>query len=117
MITLTAAAGAKMAEKVKAFNRGFDSEENNPCFIKYVRIGVRGGGCSGLQYTLNLESDLRPDDTVEKHLIVSTVVDPLSAMYIDGLTIDYSEKDLSGGFVFSNTNASSKCGCGRSFST
>jgi iron-sulfur cluster assembly protein len=116
MITLTEKAACKMAEKVKSFNRGFDDVENNPCFIKYVRIGVRGGGCSGLEYTLNLESDTRPGDEVESHLIVKTVVDAVSAMYLDGVVIDYSETDLTGGFIFSNPNSARQCGCGKSFS-
>ena len=116
MITLTAAAGLKMAEKVKAFNRGYDSAENNSCFVQYVRIGVRGGGCSGFEYTLNLESEKRPDDVVEKHVIVTTVVDPISAMYLEGTVIDYKEGMMGGGFDFQNPNATRHCGCDKSFS-
>jgi iron-sulfur cluster assembly accessory protein len=115
VITLTAKAAEQFAARIKAFNRGFDDSELNPCLIRYVRIGVRGGGCSGLQYSLNLESDKREGDTEESHLICKTVVDPISAMYLDGVTVDFDANDLSGGFIFSNPNSSAQCGCGKSF--
>ena len=115
MITLTAKAAEQFASRVKMFNRGFDDSELNSCLIKYVRISVKGGGCSGFQYVLNLESDKREGDVEEGHLICKTVVDPISAMYLDGVTVDFSETDLSGGFIFINPNASAQCGCGKSF--
>lgn len=81
-----------------------------------VRIGVKGGGCSGLSYTLGLESTSRSGDITWEAEGVRIVVDPKSARFLSGLKLDYSVKNLlEGGWVFNNPNASRSCGCGTSF--
>ena len=81
-----------------------------------VRIGVKGGGCSGLSYMLALESEVRPTDNVIDAGGINVVVDHKSAKFLEGTTLDYSVKNLlEGGWVFNNPNASRTCGCGTSF--
>ena len=94
----------------------FMEKEGKPDLI--VRVGVRGGGCSGLSYVLQFESA----DTVGlmDHVIekggIRVVVDKKSMLYLAGTTLDY-EDGLSGkGFTFKNPNARQSCGCGESFS-
>ncbi len=81
-----------------------------------LRIGVRGGGCSGLSYFLNLEPDAGETDIVYEVEDIRVIVDPKSARFLQGTTLDYSVKNLlEGGWVFNNPNASRSCGCGTSF--
>ena len=86
-----------------------------------VRIGVKGGGCSGLSYTLALESASSPRigggaDVTWEAEGVRIVVDPKSARFLTGMQLDYSIKNLlEGGWVFDNPNAARSCGCGTSF--
>src|SRR5271157_1287416 len=91
-----------------------------------VRISVRGGGCSGFQYSMELANEKQPNDKVfvypppgalttpEVRLVV--FVDPISMMYLDGVTVDYLETLTESGFKFDNPNVRSTCGCGQSFS-
>ena len=81
-----------------------------------VRIGVKGGGCSGLSYVLMLEPEPRPNDLILEQDGIRIFVDPKSARFLEGTTLDYSVKNLlEGGWVFQNPNASRTCGCGTSF--
>lgn len=81
-----------------------------------LRLGVKGGGCSGLSYTLGLEPEPRDSDVVWDAEGVRVFVDPKSARFLAGTTLDFSVKNLlEGGWVFSNPNASRSCGCGTSF--
>jgi len=80
------------------------------------RIAVKGGGCSGLSYILSLENTSRPDDISWEVDGIPIQVDPKSARFIAGTTIDFSVKNLlEGGWVFTNPNAQRSCGCGTSF--
>jgi iron-sulfur cluster assembly protein len=81
-----------------------------------LRIAVNGGGCSGYQYSVKLESSIAEDD--QCHLVdgVKIIVDPASAPLLDGLTVDYFDSLTSSGFKFDNPNAKASCGCGTSFS-
>jgi len=81
-----------------------------------LRVGVKGGGCSGLSYVMNLEPAPRESDvTFEAHGI-RVFVDPKSARFLSGTTLDYSIKNLlEGGWVWTNPNADRTCGCGTSF--
>ena len=82
----------------------------------YLRVFVKGGGCSGFQYGFEFESNRDPDDLVIEKGAINLLVDPLSLQYLAGAQIDYLE-DLQGTrFVVSNPNASTTCGCGSSFS-
>lgn len=81
-----------------------------------LRLGVQGGGCSGLSYLFRLEEKQRPKDNVFEFEGVKVFVDPKSFLYLDGMTLDYKESLIHSGFVFENPNAKKSCGCGTSFS-
>lgn len=80
-----------------------------------LRIGVRGGGCSGFQYALEFTSDTKDSDVVEVVDGLTVAVDQMSAMYLEGVTIDYLETLEASGFKFENPNVKKTCGCGSSF--
>lgn len=81
-----------------------------------LRVGVKGGGCSGFSYLLDLtEAQKETDEVFDQHGI-KLVCDPKSYLYLNGTTIDFKDEIMGRGFVFQNPNASSSCGCGSSFS-
>jgi iron-sulfur cluster assembly protein len=82
-----------------------------------LRVGVRGGGCSGFSYLLDLteEQASEQDEAMESHG-VPILVDMKSLLYLDGTEIDFRDEVMGRGFVFKNPNATSSCGCGSSFS-
>ncbi len=81
-----------------------------------IRIGVAGGGCSGFQYTMDFENAAKDGDVVVDHGGLKLFVDPMSAMYLQGVTVDYVQGLQGAGFKFHNPNAKNTCGCGSSFS-
>jgi len=81
-----------------------------------LRLGVLGGGCSGLSYQFRFDTKQRPTDKVFEFDGVKIVVDPKSLLYLHGMTLDYKESLMQSGFVFENPNAQKNCGCGTSFS-
>jgi len=92
-----------------------EQQELNPAATR-LRVGVKGGGCSGFSYLLDLtEQDRDTDEKFEKHGI-TVVCDPKSYLYLNGTKIDFKDEVMGRGFVFSNPNATSSCGCGSSFS-
>ncbi len=81
-----------------------------------LRVGVKGGGCSGFSYVLDLtETQKETDECFEQHG-VKIICDPKSLLYLNGTTIDFKDEIMGRGFVFQNPNATSSCGCGSSFS-
>ena len=80
-----------------------------------LRIGVKGGGCSGYEYVMRGETAARETDLQAEFDGVAIVCDPKSAVILQGTTVDYTG-NLMGGFVFDNPNAARSCGCGTSFS-
>ena len=81
-----------------------------------LRIGVKGGGCSGLSYVMNIEETPTPKDRVFEIEGLSVFIDSKSLQFIDGLELDYTTKNLlEGGWKFTNPNAQRSCGCGTSF--
>jgi iron-sulfur cluster assembly protein len=82
----------------------------------YLRVGVKGGGCSGFTYTLDLveEQPGENDETME-HQGIRILADAKSLLYLAGTEIDYKDEMMGSGFVFKNPNATSSCGCGSSF--
>ena len=81
-----------------------------------LRLGVLGGGCSGLSYQFKFDAKPRPKDHVFDFEGVNIFVDPKSILYLHGMTLDYQESLMQSGFVFENPNAKKNCGCGTSFS-
>jgi iron-sulfur cluster assembly protein len=81
----------------------------------FIRVGVEGGGCSGLQYKMTFDTELRPEDKVFEDKGIKIVVDNKSLLYLVGTELDYSGGLNGKGFTFSNPNASRTCGCGESF--
>jgi iron-sulfur cluster assembly protein len=81
-----------------------------------LRIGIKGGGCSGFSYTLDVAKAPAEDDEVFESNGVKIVCDPKSYLYLNGTEIDWNDELLKGGFVFNNPNAARSCGCGASFS-
>ncbi len=80
-----------------------------------LRLGLLGGGCSGLTYKFKLEAEPRSNDHVFECDGVKLFVDPKSYTYLKGLTLDYHESLMESGFVFENPNAQKSCSCGKSF--
>lgn len=82
-----------------------------------LRLGVLGGGCSGLSYQFKFAPEPRPRDHVFEFEDVKVFVDPKSMLFLDGMTLDWEDSLIQSGFVFHNPHASKSCGCGTSFST
>ena len=81
-----------------------------------LRVAVIGGGCSGLQYKLDLQDEPAHRDILVESGGVRVVVDPKTALYVTGSRLDYADKLEDGGFKVNNPNAASTCSCGESFS-
>lgn len=81
----------------------------------YLRVRVTGGGCSGLAYNLKFVDKTRQGDLFLPQDGVPLLVDSKSALYLKGMTLDYSDKLVAGGFKFNNPNAKASCSCGESF--
>ena len=80
-----------------------------------LRVGVQGGGCSGLSYAMRLDTQSRDRDKVFEEFGARIFVDPKSLLYLNGTTLEYEETLMRQGFVFQNPNAARNCGCGSSF--
>lgn len=81
-----------------------------------LRLGVRGGGCSGFSYVIEFADETTPRDQVFEFDGLKVVVDPKSLVFLNGSTLDYETRLMSHGFKFINPNESAGCGCGESFS-
>ncbi len=92
-------------------------QQNLPEDQTRLRVGVKGGGCSGFSYMLDLteETPAETDEELESHG-VKILVDQKSYLYLQGVEIDFKDEVMGRGFVFKNPNATSTCGCGSSFS-
>ena len=106
MITLTETAASQVKKLIEK-----EQKENLA-----LRIGVKGGGCSGLSYVLSID-EATPKQFDEKFEQdgLKILVDAKSHLYLDGTTIDYKESVMGGGFEFNNPMAKKSCGCGSSF--
>ena len=108
MITLTPTAAGQVKKLIE--------HESKPNLG--LRIGIKGGGCSGMSYVLSID-EVAPKqfDTVFEQDGVKILIDAKSHLYLDGTTIDYKESVMGGGFEFNNPMAKKSCGCGSSFTT
>ena len=82
----------------------------------FIRVGVKGGGCSGLMYNLEFDSEMNEEDKLIEDNNIRVVVDKKSVLYLAGTELDYTGGLNGKGFTFINPNASRTCGCGESFS-
>ncbi len=106
MITLTDNASTKVAELIAA--EGDDDLA--------LRVAVRPGGCSGFSYEMFFDTEVADDDVTAEFAGVGVVVDPSSAPYLQGATLDYKDGLQEAGFSIDNPNATNTCGCGNSSS-
>ena len=81
-----------------------------------LRLGVLGGGCSGLSYQFKFAPQPRPTDKVFEFEDVKVFIDPKSFVFLDGMTLDWKDSLIHSGFEFDNPHAKKSCGCGTSFS-
>jgi iron-sulfur cluster assembly accessory protein len=106
-----------LTEKAAAAIKNIIATENLPQDQTRLRVAVKGGGCSGFGYVLDLTEDPagEADEEMEQHG-VKILCDMKSLIYLDGTEIDYKEDVMAKGFTFKNPNATTTCGCGSSFS-
>jgi len=107
MITVSIAAKEHAVQLIKSENRPLDT---------FIRVGVDGGGCSGLTYNLIFDNQMKEGDQTFEDKGIKIVVDRKSFLYLVGTELDYTGGLNGKGFVFKNPNASRTCGCGESFS-
>lgn len=82
--------------------------------IEGVRIGVKNGGCAGMEYTMEYAAEAGPHDEVVEDKGVKLLIDPAAVMFLLGTEMDYQVGQMRSGFVFNNPNQTSACGCGES---
>lgn len=107
VIFLTEAASLQVKEMMK------HNEEEGA----YLRVGVKGGGCSGLSYGMGFDHEAKEDDQLFEQFGIKILVDKESAPILQGTKIDYKQSMMGGGFTIDNPNAIASCGCGSSFRT
>jgi iron-sulfur cluster assembly protein len=105
MITVT----EKAAQRIKSL---IEEAEDSKF---YLRVSVKGGGCSGLSYDLSFDDEMNEKDTLYEDKAVKILVDNKSMLYLFGTELDFSDGLNGKGFQFVNPNASRTCGCGESF--
>jgi iron-sulfur cluster assembly protein len=106
----------QVTERALAKIRSAMAKENVSPEQGGLRLGVQGGGCSGLSYNIRFDSQPRERDRVYEFDGVRVFVDPKSFIYLHGMVLDYEESLMKQGFNFINPNSSKSCGCGSSFS-
>ena len=104
-----------LTEKAAKKIRELMAREGVPAESGGLRVGVQGGGCSGLTYAMRLETQARDRDKVFEAHGARLFVDPKSYLYLSNTTLDYREDLMRQGFVFENPQAARSCGCGSSF--
>lgn len=103
-----------VSDKAKTYIDCLMAEQHEPAG-SFVRVGVKGGGCSGLEYQLKFDNAEQPGDQVFEDKGVKVVVDMKSLLYLYGTELDYSGGLNGKGLVFNNPNATRTCSCGESF--
>jgi len=103
-MTLTEAAASRL--------RALAERADNP--VLGLRVGVKKGGCAGMEYTMEYATEAKPGDEVVEDKGARIFIDPAAIMFLLGTEMDYRTSILSSGFVFNNPNQTSACGCGES---
>jgi len=111
-----AASGIQVTDKAVARIGAVLQKEGISAAEGGLRLGVQGGGCSGLSYSIRFDTQPRERDRIFNFGDVRIFVDPKSFIYLHGMVLDYEETLMHQGFVFQNPNAKKSCGCGTSFS-
>ncbi|MBY6036704.1 iron-sulfur cluster assembly accessory protein [Fictibacillus nanhaiensis] len=107
IVEITEAAASRIKEMLA------DEEDQN----QFLRVAVKGGGCTGLTYGMGFDSDIIESDHDETIEGIRVVVDEESAKVLSGTVIDFKQNMMGGGFTITNPNAIASCGCGTSFKT
>lgn len=107
MITVTSNAVSKFKEVM--------AKKNLPA-EQLLRLSVKGGGCSGFSYGMDFTDKTESHDKIWEVEGLKIAVDPKSYLYLNGMTLDYIDEIMNGGFKFNNPNATGSCGCGKSVS-
>jgi iron-sulfur cluster assembly protein len=106
MITITTRAASEVKRIV--------AEQKLPA-VTALRVGVKGGGCSGFSYSLGFDDQVAETDQIYEAEGIKIVCDPKSFLYLNGTQLDFEESLMGRGFKFGNPNAAKTCGCGESF--
>lgn len=106
----------KVSDQAKAKAIQLMTEDGFKPFEDYIRVGVKSGGCSGLEYVLKFDNEKTDSDQIFEDNDIKIIVDKKSILYLAGTVLEYSGGLNGKGFVFNNPNASRTCGCGESFS-
>ncbi len=104
VLTLTEAAAERLREIL----------DNTDKPVAAVRLGIKKGGCAGMEYTMEYAESIAPGEDVVEEKGVRLIVDPKAVLFLLGTEMDYSVGRMSSGFVFNNPNQTSACGCGES---
>ncbi len=104
VMSLTDAAAKRLSEIIEASDKA----------VAGVRVGLKKGGCAGMEYTMDYATEIGPMDEVVEEKGVKLLIEPQAVLFLLGTEMDYQESKLSSGFVFNNPNQTSACGCGES---
>ena len=115
--TTPASSGIQVTERAVSKIRAAMAMEGISPAEGGLRLGVMGGGCSGLSYSIKFDTHPRERDRIYEFEGVRVFVDPKSFIYLHGMTLDYEETLMRQGFNFINPNSTRSCGCGSSFSS
>ena len=106
----------KVSDQAKEKAIQLMTEDGFKPFEDYIRVGVKSGGCSGLEYVLKFDNEKTDADQIFEDNGIKIIVDKKSILYLAGTTLEYSGGLNGKGFIFNNPNANRTCGCGESFS-
>lgn len=106
----------ELTEKAAEEIRSIIGRQNRDVDKVYLRVAVKGGGCSGFQYAMDLTDTKGEFDEQTVSCGIRIISDPKSLLFLDGTTIDFKDELMGRSFVFQNPNATRSCGCGSSFS-
>ncbi|MBD8017286.1 MULTISPECIES: HesB/IscA family protein [Kaistella] len=106
----------KVSDQAKQKAIQLMTEDGFRPFEDYIRVGVKSGGCSGLEYVLKFDSERSDSDQVFEDNGIKIIIEKKSILYLAGTVLEYSGGLNGKGFIFNNPNANRTCGCGESFS-